>query len=103
MPALSLPLILLAVVSYFLPLVSSLLAKQHWPVEVLGLLTTLLAAVAGFVTEWAHADAAFDWRKAAAAALGSWLVAAVARRQTWAGSRIDAKLLAAGHTPEHAA
>lgn len=88
--------ILSLVLSVFIPLVSSLLGRAHWPGEVLGILTALISGANGFFTEWAESSRLhhYDWRTALGLALGSFVVASLGRVILWAGTRTDAKILA---------
>lgn len=81
------------IVSVIIPLLSSLLGRAHWPSEVLGILTLVLATVNGFFTEWQASDR-FDWRHALLLAVGSFVVAVLSRYGLWKGTRTDAKVLA---------
>jgi hypothetical protein len=86
-------LIVALVVSPVIPLLSSLLARAHWPGEVVGILTLVLAAANGFFSEWAQDGDAFDWRTALSTAVGSFIVAIASRYGLWKGTTTDAKLL----------
>lgn len=98
--ALNLATTLALVVSVVLPLVSSLLTKPEVPAELRGVLTLLLSAVTGFVTEWAHAaasaDVSFRWQAAAGTAAVSFVIAILSRYGLWKGTATDAKALAVG-------
>lgn len=89
-------LIIFAVVSLLIPLLSSLLVKAHWPAEVAGLLTLVLATANGLLTQWADQGSAFNWHAALSAAFVSLIIAFQARARIWLGSKTDAKALAVG-------
>lgn len=93
---LSLATILSFVTATVIPLVSALLAKQKWPVDVVGLLTLLLSAVSGFVTEWQVAPHNFDWKTAAARSLVAFGIAVAAHYGIWKGTSTEAALLNVG-------
>lgn len=104
--------VLTLVIGYVIPFLTSLIAKQHWSGATMGLVTTALAAVAGFFGEWASSPdlAHYDWRSNAILALGALLVALASRALVLRGTPLDAKLLAIGSNtnapapePEHAA
>lgn len=82
------------IVSVVIPLLSSLLAKAHWPGEVVGILTLLIAAANGFFTEWAQAGSGFNWRHALLLAVASFVVAVLSRYGLWKGTVTDGKALA---------
>lgn len=84
------------VLSVGLPLLSSLLSRQHWPSELTGILTLLLSGLTGFGTEWAHAGSGFRWQAAASVALTSFVIAILSRYGIWRDTHLDAKLLLAG-------
>lgn len=84
------------IVSVIIPLVSSLLARSHWPGEVLGILTLVLAAANGFFTEWADAGSGFDWKHGLLPTVGSFVVAVLGRFGLWKDTGTDAKILAFG-------
>lgn len=84
------------VASVVIPGLSSLLAKAHWPSEVVGALTLLLSTADGFLSEWAKDGAGFAWKAAAGTAALSYLVALAARLGIFKGTALDAKLLAVG-------
>lgn len=90
--------VLMVATSVLIPLLSSLLSRAHWPSEVTGLLTLLIAAASGFLTDWYAAPNAthYDWKTAAVLAGVAYLTAVLARIQLWAGTKTDAKLLAVG-------
>lgn len=82
------------VVSVVIPLCSSLLARAHWPAELVGVLTLVISAGNGFAAQWAAAGSGFDWRPALGLAVGSFIVAVLSRYGLWRGTATDAKLLA---------
>ena len=96
LPTGSIGLILSLLTSIVIPGLSSLLNVGKLPPNVSALITLLLAAVNGFLTQWATASGPFNWRAAALTELASYVVAALARIQLWAGTKTDAKLLAIG-------
>lgn len=89
-------LILSVVTAYVIPLLSALVTKA--PSAVTGLCTTLLAAISGFLAEWAASPNNFDWKTAAGTALAAWLVAVVAHSKTWAGSAVEQRLHSVGQS-----
>lgn len=91
---------LMAVGSYLIPFLTSLISKQHWSGATLGLVTTALSALAGFVAEWASSPNIdrFDWKAGIALALTSFLIAGHTRSTVLKGTPLDAKLLAIGST-----
>lgn len=92
----------LAVLSgLIIPGVSALLAKGKIPANVAGFLTLVLAAVSGFVAEWATSSNAtqYDWKTAAGVSLFSLLVAIGAHYGFWKGTEVQAHLLAIGNGP----
>lgn len=84
------------VVSIGLPLISSLLSRQHWPSEVTGVLTLLLSTLTGLGTEWAHAGSGFRWQAAASVALTSFIIAILSRYGLWKDTSVDTKALLVG-------
>lgn len=82
------------IVSTVIPLLSSLLARAHWPGEIVGILTLALATANGFFAEWADAGSGFDWRAALGTAVLSFLTAVAARYGLWKGTATDAAALA---------
>ena len=84
------------VLSILIPLLTSLLAKAHWPTEIQSLITIVLATATGFLTEWIDAGSTFDWKTALGLSLGSMLVAIAARYGFWRETPLDAKLLSVG-------
>lgn len=88
--------VLLLCISVVIPLLSSLLAKQHWPSELVGILTLLLSTLGGFLVEWQKAGSSFHFRTALGLALTSFIVAVFGRLGLWKGTQTDAKLLAVG-------
>ena len=102
LPTGSIGLVLSLLTSIVIPGLSSLLNVGKLPPNVSALITLALAAVNGFLTEWATSSGPFNWRAAALTALASYVVAALARVQLWAGTRTDAKLLAIGKPPRPA-
>ena len=95
-PLTSTALILSLLLSIVIPGVASLLNVGRLSPAVSGPITLLLAALNGFLTEWAAAPNHFAWQPAALTALASYVIAALARHQLWAGTRTDAHLLAIG-------
>lgn len=90
--------VLTLVVGYLIPFVTSLIAKQHWSGATMGLVTTILAAIAGFFGEWASSPSLehYDWKSNAALALGALVTALLSRALVLRGTPLDAKLLAIG-------
>jgi hypothetical protein len=84
------------VVSPLISGVSSLIAKQHWPAALVGVITLALAAVNGFAAQWAQAGDGFDWKAAAGTAVVSYLLALGGRFGIFKDTKLDAKLLATG-------
>jgi uncharacterized membrane protein YqaE (UPF0057 family) len=87
------------VVSVVIPGVSSLLAKQHWPGELIGLLTLALATANGFFTEWAKSPNDYDWKNALLLAVFSYALAVFGRVGIFKDTKLDEKLLAVGSKP----
>lgn len=88
-------------VAWFLPLLSSLIARPHWPGEVVGGLTIILAAVTGFCNEWIaylqnNTGGHYDWRHALGVTITTVVFAFIARIMVWAGTKTDAWALAFG-------
>lgn len=84
------------VVSVVIPGLSSLLAKEHWPAELVGALTLLLATTDGFFSEWAKAGDGFAWKAAVGTAVLSYVVALASRFGILKGTGLDRKLRAVG-------
>lgn len=82
-------LIALTLVSLFLPLLSSLLAKSTWPAHVVGLATLVLTAAAGLVAEWLKAGDDYDWRHGAGLAVWSLVFALIGRVMLWRDTEAD--------------
>jgi hypothetical protein len=102
--------VLTLIVGYLIPFLTSLIAKQHWSGATMGLVTTVLAAVAGFFGEWASSPdlSHYDWRSNALLAVAALAVALASRALVLRGTPLDAKLLAIGSrapapAPEHEA
>jgi hypothetical protein len=83
------------IVSVVIPLLSALLTRAHWPTEVVGLLTVLLATANGFFTEWANAGDRFRWQVALSTAIVSYVLAVAAHYGIWKGTSTEARALAA--------
>jgi hypothetical protein len=90
------------IVSVVIPLLSALLTRAHWPVEIVGLLTALLATANGFFTEWANAGDRFRWQVALSTAIVSYVLAVAAHYGIWKGSTAEAKALAVPAKPKRA-
>lgn len=90
------PTIAAILVSLVIPLLSSLLSRAHWPQEITGLISVVLAGANGFFAEWAKAGNTFHWQGAATLALESLGGVLVGRLLLWKGTQTDAKLLAVG-------
>ena len=88
------------ILSLFIPLLTSLLAKAHWPTEIQSIITIALGTATGFFTEWADAGTTFDWKTALGLSLGSLLIAIAARYGFWRETPLDAKLLSVGSKPD---
>lgn len=86
--------VLSIVVSVVIPLVAALLTRQKWSVEVTGIISLALSAIAGFCVEWSQATdlSHFDWKAAALNALGSYVVAVAAHYGAWKGGSIEGSL-----------
>jgi hypothetical protein len=94
-----LALALFIIVSIVLPLVSSLLVKNEWVTthpEIGGILTLLLSAVTGVLTEALKAGNGFAWKPAVLAAVVAFVLAAIGRARLWVGSTADRKALNVG-------
>lgn len=91
-------MVLSLVLSVFIPLLSSLLGRAHWPSEVLGIFTLAISTVNGFFTEWSESSNShhYDWKTALGIALGSFVFASLGRIVLWVGTKTDAQLLAVG-------
>jgi len=87
------------IVSVLIPLLSSLLGRAHWPSEVLGILTLVLATANGFFTEWSQTTGGFDWKHALLLSVGSFILAVLSRYGLWKDTRTDAKILAFPQKP----
>ena len=87
--------ILALILSVFIPLVSSLLSRTHWPSEVTGILTLTIATANGFFTEWAQSSDSghYDWKTALGIAIYSFVIAVVGRLALWKGTQTDATIL----------
>lgn len=94
--AVPLPILVGVLLSVFAPVLSSLIAKEHWDQSITGALTLLISTAVGFFTEWGHAGGDFNWRTAAAASLLSWAVAIAAHSKILSVTDLGAKLLALG-------
>lgn len=95
----TLALVLYLLVSVLLPLASSLLVKNEWVAkhpEIGGILTLLLSAVTGLVTEALKAGNGFDWKRAVQAAVVAFALAVASRVALWRGSTADRKALNVG-------
>lgn len=93
------------VAGYFLPFLTSLIAKQHWSGATMGLVTTVLSAVTGFFGEWASSTDIehWDWRAALGLAVGALATSLLSRALVLRGTPLDAKLLAIGSRGAHEA
>ena len=97
---------LFIVVSVVLPLVSSLLVKVEWVTkhpEIGGIVTLLLSAVTGLLTEALKAGDGFAWKPAIYAAAVAFVFAAIGRARLWVGSTADRKALNVGSKQKTAA
>lgn len=90
-------LVLSVLTAYGIPLLSALATKA--PSAVTGIVTTLVAALSGFLAEWAANPDHYDWKAGAATALAAWIVATRAHDKTWAGSDIERALHSVGTKP----
>lgn len=86
--------ILAIALSWLIPLLSSLLARAHWPGEVVGILTLLISAANGFLSEWARDTVSYNWRHGLLVAVASFVVAVLGRYGLWRNTATDAKVLA---------
>jgi len=82
-------IVLAIVLSWAIPALSALVARTH---VMAGFLTLLIAAVNGFVSQWAAAPdvAHYDWKSALLVALVSFLVAVGGHYGLWKGPLADA-------------
>lgn len=88
--------VLAVCLSWLIPLGSSLLARAHWPAELVGILTLAIAAANGFLSTWAAAPDAtsYNWRHALLVSLASFAVAVLGRYGLWKDTDTDRNLLA---------
>lgn len=95
------PLLLLVLFGFLAPHVSALLTKA--PGYAAGLLTALLAALDGFLVQWAHQDSGYDWKHGLLNALAAWLVSFLTQygllRQTPVASNLHGTGLQLGDAP----
>lgn len=89
------PAVLLALLAgYLLPLLTAIIARQHWPSALLGPITAVLSAVTGFVSEWAQHPSAYSWRDGGLRAVFVAGFALVGLLQSWRKTGLHDKLLA---------
>lgn len=90
--------ILAIVLSIVIPGISALAERIGIPQQFSGIVTAIIAAANGFITEWAQSSNAntYDWRTALGLALGSLAVAGISHFVITSG-HIEAKL--AGRAP----
>ena len=69
----TLPAVLLVVFGLLAPHVSALLTRA--PGYVAGALTALLAALDGFLVQWAHQDSGYDWKHGLYNSVVAWAIA----------------------------
>lgn len=94
-----LALVIFALVSVVIPLVSSLLLKQKWVTthpEVGGVVTLILATITGLLTKYLDSSGPFNWHAGLSTAFVSLIIAFQSRSHIWRGSAADAKALAVG-------
>lgn len=86
--------VLAFLVSVFVPLVSALLSRPKWSEKVEGYITLVLAAVTGFLTEWADSSDAthYDWKKALLISFVSLTLAVLGRLGFWKGTDLTQAL-----------
>jgi hypothetical protein len=89
-------MIIALVVSIIIPLLSNIVAKEHWPKEVVGIMTAFLATANGFFSEWDQAGSNFRWQTALSMAVLSFFLAVAAHYGLWKDTKTEAKLLKAG-------
>jgi hypothetical protein len=85
---------ILLAISWLIPLASSFLSRQHWPQEITGILTLLLASVGGFASEWFQDPSHFHLGNATFKALLAYVLAAFAHSKIWSGTTTNDKALA---------
>lgn len=80
--------------SFFMPLVSALVSHPKWSATVEGYITLVLAAVSGFLTEWANSSDAshYDWKKAVVISGIALFTAVAGRLGLWKGTGLSAAL-----------
>lgn len=80
--------------SVFMPLVSALISRSHWPEKVEGYITLVLATANGFLTEWAVSPDAdhYDWKKALVITFISLTLAVLGRLGFWKGTDLTQAL-----------
>jgi protein-S-isoprenylcysteine O-methyltransferase Ste14 len=89
-------MIIAFVVSIVIPLLSNIVAKEHWPKEIVGLITAFLATANGFFTEWDQSGDNFKWQTALSVAIVSFFLAVAAHYGLWKDTKTEQKLLRAG-------
>jgi hypothetical protein len=84
----------LLAVSWLFPLLSNLINRQHWPTEVVGILTLLVSTAGGFVSEYFQDPSHQHWGNAIGKAFLAYVLAAFAHEKIWKGTTTDRKTLA---------
>lgn len=82
--------------SVIIPAVSQLIARAHWSNGVVGLISLTLAAINGFVSQWADATDAshYNWQRALGVTLMSYILTVLAHYGLWRNTEVERKLRA---------
>lgn len=87
--------VLFVLSALLIPFLSSLIARAHWDLFWVGIITGLLSTLNGVLTPWLAQGPTFDWQTAFSAALLSWATSVlITRSGLLRGTGVDAKLLA---------
>ena len=91
-------LILSITLSVFIPLLSAAIRWRKLPADLVGVLTLVISAINGFVTEWAESSDVnhYDWRTALGIMLYSLIFAVAAHYGFWKNTSITNNLLVLG-------
>jgi hypothetical protein len=84
----------LLAVSWLFPLLSNLVARQHWPTEIVGIATLVISTVGGFVSEYFQDPSHQHWSNAVGKAFLAYVLAAAAHEKIWKNTTTDRKTLA---------
>lgn len=99
---LSVATFLMIATSVVIPLCSALLSRANWPQEVTGILTLLLSAVSGFVTEAAVDPDHYSWGNGLVRAAIVFILAILSHYGLWKDTTTQRKLLEVGAKKDHA-